>query len=512
MKKVRYREILRLKAQGLSNTEVAAAAGCSRNTVSATARLAEEAGLAWPLPEDLGDFQLMRLLHPALGGPSGNYAEPDFARVHAELAKKGVTLSLLYGEYRDACAASGEAPCSLTTFSQRYADWCSASDAVMRVARRPGDKMEVDWAGATMSYTCRETGGEVRAWVFVACLPYSKYLYAEAFESMDEESWLLAHVHALDFFGGVPEQVVCDNCKTAVVSHAKGKAPVVNRSYLDMSCHYGFAVVPARVRSPRDKANVEAGVGMVTRHAIAALRDEEFLTLAELNAALSAKVAEINAAPFSRKPGSRRDAYVGQERGALSPLPAAPYEVCSWEYATVRPDYHVPAAGCLYSVPFQYIGRRADVRVTPSAVEVFVDDRRVASHVRCRVPGEAVTQAAHMPQNHRDYLEWDVAGIVRRAAEVGPSCEAAARSVTGAQPTAQRSIGQGKALMALSRRYGAANLEEACRRALAVAGGEATVEAVECLCRAGWASRGDVEDSGRHAILRGRDYYGKDGE
>ena len=141
MKKVRYREILRLKAQGLSNTEVAAAAGCSRNTVSATARLAEEAGLAWPLPEDLGDFQLMRLLHPALGGPSGNYAEPDFARVHAELAKKGVTLSLLYGEYRDACAASGEAPCSLTTFSQRYADWCSASDAVMRVARRPGEKI-----------------------------------------------------------------------------------------------------------------------------------------------------------------------------------------------------------------------------------------------------------------------------------------------------------------------------------------------------------------------------------
>ena len=219
----------------------------------------------------------------------------------------------------------------LRTFSQRYADWCSTSDAVMRIARKPGEKMEVDRAGATMSYTCRDTGEAVRAWVFVACLPYSKYLYAEAFDSMGEESWLLAHVHALDFFGGVPEEVVCDNCKTAVVSHARGKAPVVNRPYLDMSCHCGFAVVPARVRSPRDKANVEAGVGMVTRRAVAALRGEEFLTLAELNAALSAKVAEINAAPFSRKPGSRRDAYVGQERGALSPLPAAPYEVRGWE-------------------------------------------------------------------------------------------------------------------------------------------------------------------------------------
>ena len=512
MKKVRYREILRLKAQGLSNTEVAAAAGCSRNTVSSAVRLAGEAGLSWPLPEEMGDAQIMRLLHPSLGGPSGNYAEPDCARVHAELAKRGVTLALLYGEYRDACAASGEACCSLTTFSKRYADWCSSSDAVMRVARRPGEKMEVDWAGAAMHYTDRDTGERVRAWVFVACLPYSKYLYAEAFESMDEESWLVAHVHALDFFGGVPEQVVCDNCKTAVVSHARGKAPVVNRSYLDMARYYGFAVVPARVRSPRDKANVEAGVGMVTRHAVAALRGEEFLTLSELNAALSARVAAINAAPFSRKPGSRRDAFVGQERGALSPLPAAPYEVCSWEYPTVRPDYHVAAAGCLYSVPFQYIGRRADVRVTPSSVEVFVDDRRVASHLRCRAAGEAVTDAAHMPQNHRDYLEWDVAGIVRRASEVGPSCEAAARSVAAAQPSAQRAIGQGKALLALGRRYGAANLEEACRRALAVAGGEATVDAVECLCRAGWASMGDVEDSGRHAILRGRDYYGKGGE
>lgn len=511
MKKVRYREILRLHAGGLNNTEVAASVGCTRGTVRKTLELARSAGLAWPLPEDLGDAQIMRLLHPGLCGKSGNYPEPDWERVHGELGRKGVTVTLLYNEYRDACARDGREPCSFSTFCSRYDDWCESKSLVMRVARTPGEKLEVDWAGTRMHLVDRDTGELVDVCVFVACLPFSKYLYAEGFLSMDEESWLTAHVHALDFFGGAPDQLVPDNCKTAVVSHARGKAPVVNRSYAELAEHYGCAVVPARVRAPRDKANVEAGVGVVTRRAVAALRDEVFFTLGELNAALQAKVAEINAAPFAKAPGSRREVFLGQERDALSPLPAAPFEVCRWLAATVRPDYRVQVDGSLYTVPFQYIRRRASIRVTRDAVEVFVDDSRVASHPRSRVAGADVANEAHMPQNHRDYLDWDVAGLVRRARDVGPACEALARAVAADQPTKQRAIGQLKSLLSLSAKYGAPVLEEASRRARAASAQCApSVEAAALLCRAAYERHGDVVDSGEFAILRGPDYYGEE--
>ena len=264
-RKVRYREIIRLHAEGLNNTEAVASVGCSRETVRQTVRLAGGAGLSWPLPEGVGDARLMRLLHPGLCGKSGDCPEPDWERVHVELARKGVTVTLPYGEYRDSCAASGRNPCSFTTLCRHCDDWCESSSVVVRVRRRPGETLEVDWAGARMHLVDRDTGEIVDVHVSVACLPFSKYLYAEGFLSMDEESWLTAHVHAPDFIGGVPEQLVPDNCKTAVTSHVRGRPAVVNRSYADMAEHYGCAVVPTRVRAPRDKANVEAGVGVVTR-------------------------------------------------------------------------------------------------------------------------------------------------------------------------------------------------------------------------------------------------------
>ena len=510
MRKVRYREIIRLHAGGLNNTEVAASVGCSRETVRQTVRLAGGAGLSWPLPEGVGDARLMRLLHPGLCGKSGDCPEPDWERVHVELARKGVTVTLPYGEYRDSCAASGRNPCSFTTFCRHCDDWCESSSVVVRVRRRPGETLEVDWAGARMHLVDRDTGEIVGVHVFVACLPFSKHLYAEGFLSMDEGSWLTAHAHAPDFIGGVPEQLVPDNCKTAVTSHVRGRPAVVNRSYADMAEHYGCAVVPTRVRAPRDKANVEAGVGVVTRRAIAALRDEVFFTLGEPNAALQAKVAEINASPFAKAPGSRRDVFVGQERSALSPLPAEPFEVCRWLQATVRRDYRVQVDGSLYSVPFQYIRAQASVGVTRDAVEVFVDDARVASHPRARAEGPDVLDEAHMPQNHRDFLDWDVAGLVRRAEGVGPCCAALARAVSDGQPTKQRSIGRLKSLMALAR-YGSSVLEACCARASAASpSAPPAVEAVEMPCRAAYLRGGDVEDRGEFAILRGFDYYGEE--
>ena len=511
MTMTRYREILRLHSLGDPIGEIAAAAGCHRNTAKRVIERAGAAGLEWPLPDELGDGQLARILYPDKYGKHGDYVEPDYDWVHRELKRKGVTRSLLYCEYRDACKAAGDEACSITTFNQGYADWAARKSVVMHIERRPGQKMEVDWAGSAMSLVDRDTGELVDVYVFVACMPFSGKLYAEGFLGMDSECWLAAHVRALDFYGGVPEELVPDNCRIAVTKHTRDEL-LVNRAYADLAAYYGCAIVPARVRRPRDKANVEAGVGIVTRRAIAALRDRTFFTLAELNAALQAKAAEINEAPFTRKPGSRSSVFDAQERDSLAPLPAAPFQVCSWERVTVRSDYHVFVRDGFYSVPFEYIGKVVDVRVADTAVEVFFDDVRIASHPRLYDAYAHSTKRDHMPQNHVGYLEWDADGLARKAAEVGPACERVMAVVLSGQETKKQSIGQGKSLLALARRYGNAVLESACAQMADVGLSRASAAAVESLCRAARKSKGDVEDTGEHAILRGEDYYRKKAE
>ena len=504
----RYREIMRLSALGQAPREVAAAAKCNESTVRRVLAAAESAGLEWPLPDEMGDDAIKRVIYPKKFGKRGGFLDPDYEWVHEQLKRKGVTRALLHEECCDLCRAAGAEPCCATTFNNGYAEWAASRCLTMHIDRKPGQKMEVDWAGTRMHLVDRDTGELVDVHVFVACLPFSGKLYAEGFLGMDSECWLSAHVHAFDFYGGVAAELVPDNCKTAVIKHARGEDPVLNRSYSDLAEHYGCAISPARVRRPKDKANVEAGVGLVTRRAIAALRDRRFFTLGELNAALAEKVSEINSAQFARKPGSRASAFEAQERSELAPLPKSPFQVCSWERATVRPDYHVAVRGRFYSVPFEYAGKVVDVRIAQPAVEVFFQDVRIASHPRGYDESGWSTRKSHMPESHASYLEWNAEGLARRASDVGPSCERAIAAVMGSQETRKRSIGQGKALLALAGRYGAPVLESACAKALGIGGGLAvTVEQVEYMCAAEYRSRGDVEDSGAHAILRGKGYY-----
>lgn len=509
----RYREIMRLHSLGQPNRDVAAAVGCSASTVGRVLKAIRKSGLEWPLPESMGDDAIRRIIYPDRYAKRSSFEDPDYKWVHEQLKRKGVTRSLLYEEYCDLCRETGGSPCSRTTFNKGYEAWASSQNITMHIERKPGQKMEVDWAGTKMEIIDRDTGEAVPVSVFVACMPFSGKLYAEGFLGMDSESWLSAHVHAFDFYGGVPEELVPDNCKTAVTSHARGKDPVLNRSYSDLAEHYGCAVCPARVRRPKDKANVEAGVGLVTRRAIAALRDRTFFTLGELNAALAEKVAAINAAQFTRKPGSRSSVFESQERPELSPLPKAPFQVCSWERATVRGDYHVAARGSFYSVPFEYAGKVVDIRITQSAMEIFYQDVRIASHPRSYEGHSFTTNRAHMPENHVEYLEWNAEGLAKRAAGVGPACERAASVIMGGQKTRQKAIGQGKSLLALASRFGAAILEAACEKALEIGGGLAvTVDQVECICAATYRADGDIEDSGEHAILRGKEYYDSKGD
>ena len=224
-----YREILRLHSLGLNKTEIASSCQCARNTVAATLQRAANCGLQWPLPEEMSDKQLSERLFPT--SPSKPvYKMPDYAYVHKELQRSGITLNLLWLEYCDQCRAAGEIPYQSTQFNKYYTDYLTKVNATMHLNHKPGEVMQVDWAGDTAAVIDTDTGEIIPAYVFVATLPYSGYSYVEAFFSMNQDSWTTAHVNAYKYFGGVTRTIQCDNLKTGVQKHGKDEV-VLNKSY-----------------------------------------------------------------------------------------------------------------------------------------------------------------------------------------------------------------------------------------------------------------------------------------
>ena len=279
-----YREVLRLSSLGLNKVEIAQSCGCSRNTVAAILQQAESCGLKWPLPDSLSDKHLAEMIYPAASEKPA-FKMPDYEYVHRELQKNGVTLNLLWLEYCDACRSAGEIPYQSTQFNKYYNDFLVKKNATMHLNHKPGEIMQVDWAGDTGTVTDTDTGEAIPAYVFVATLPFSGYSYVEAFFSMNQECWTTAHVNAYRYFGGVARIIQCDNLKTGVDRHGRNEV-TLNRTYRELAEHYGTAVIPARVRTPKDKAMVEGTVGVISTFILAAIRNEQFLYLSELNTAI----------------------------------------------------------------------------------------------------------------------------------------------------------------------------------------------------------------------------------
>jgi len=286
-----YREILRLKSLGLKHSQIAESMGISRQTAITVLRKASEIGLSWQQADELSAKELATLLFPP-GSSKPNYQMPDYEYVHREMAKSGVTLNLLWFEYCDKCREVSEIPYQLTQFKKYYRDYVVSTKATMHLNRKPGEIMEVDWAGQTASIIDTDTGEIIDVYIFVAALPYSGYGYVEGFLYQNQECWITAHVNAYRFFGGVTRILVPDNLKTGVVKVTKEEA-VLNRIYAEMAEHYGTAVIPARVRTPKDKATVEGTVGIISTWILAAIRNQQFLSLHELNQTIFERLAEF---------------------------------------------------------------------------------------------------------------------------------------------------------------------------------------------------------------------------
>jgi transposase len=456
-------EVLRLKWEcGLSNRAIARSCSISHSTVSEYLRRAQEAGLSWPLPADLGEDELFDLLFPSSASSSSRVIPPpDWSLIHTELRKKGVTLRLLWVEYREA-APDGY---GYSQFCALYREWAKRLKPSMRLSHKGGEKVFVDYAGQTVPIGDPDTGEIHPAQIFIGVLGASNYTYAEAHESQALPDWIGAHVRMFAFFGGVPEIVVPDNLK-AGVKHPCRYEPDLNPTYQDLAQHYGTAVIPTRPRKPKDKAKVEVGVQVVERWILARLRNHTFFSLADLNQAIRELLDELNARPMEHLGRSRRQLFESLDQPALKPLPELPYEFAIWKKARVNVDYHIEFEKHYYSVSHTLIHKEVYVRATQSTIEIFFNNRRVASHRRSNAPGRHTTLSEHMPPAHQKYLEWSPDRFTRWAQSIGPSTAQLVQALLDARQHPQQAYRSCLGLLGLGSRYGEQRLEAACRRAL----------------------------------------------
>ena len=327
----KIREVLRLYfAAALSVRAIARSLGTSPSTVGDYLRRAKVAGLSWPVPESVDDTGLERRLFPAPPSSRTERPLPDWSEVHRELRRKSVTLSLLWQEYKE----SHPEGLQYSWFCEQYRGWAAKLDLVMRQEHRAGEKLFVDYAGQTVPVVDRETGGVRQAQVFVAVLGASSYTFAEATWTQTLQDWTASHVRAFEFIGGCPELVVPDNLRSGV-SRAHRYEPDLNPTYHDLARHYGVAVLPARVRRPRDKAKAEVAVQVVERWILAALRHRTFFSLVELNAAIAELLERLNTRRFRKLPGSRRSQFEQLDQPALRALPDSPYVFAEWKAVRV---------------------------------------------------------------------------------------------------------------------------------------------------------------------------------
>lgn len=505
----KIREVLRLRHEiGLSMREIAVSCQMGKTTVLECLARAEAAGIGWPLPEGLDDEELERRLYSGEPALKPAAAMPDMVWIHRELRRKGVTLELLWREYRHAHPDGYQ----YSRFCDLYREWKRQQDPVMRQVHKAGEKVFVDWAGMTMVVVDPRTGEAHKVYVFVATLGASSYTFADVFLSMDQHAWILAHVRAFAFFDGVPEVVVPDNTNTAVKS-PNVYEPELNPTYRELAEYYGVAVLPARVRKPRDKAKVESAVQAVEREVLAPLRNRRFFSLEELRDAVCDGIDALNARPFQKLKGSRYSLYEEIDRPALRPLPARPYEYAEWKRRRVHSDYHVDVFGALYSVPFQLAHKEVDVRITATSIEVMYKNRRVAAHPRCLRKGEYRTEERHMPAAHRRYRQAPF-GILRAAEEVGPKTKELVQIILRTRPHPEQGYRACLGILRLVSRYGQERLEAASAKALAL--GAHTYRSVESILRTGQETvpkepEAVPASAVPHGTIRGPQYYAPEG-
>jgi transposase len=466
----KLKDVLRLRFElDLSHRQIARSCDIGLGTVHDYLQRAEVAGVKWPLPEGWDEQRLEAALfavnqpsNPPKAEEDSGKALPDFAKIHEQRQRhRHLTLQLLWEEYKQANPDG----LGYSRFCELYQRWRGKLDVVLRQEYKAGEKMFVDWAGATIPIHDREGGVTQAGHLFVAVLGASSYTYAEVTADEQMENWLGAHMRAFEFYGGVPKLLVPDNTKTGV-NKACRYDPELNPTYQEMALHYGVGVVPARPYKPRDKAKVESGVLLIERWIIAALRHHRFFSVIDANKAVRELLERVNQKPFRKRSGSRASLFLELDKHALRELPAERFDMSQWTRAKVNIDYHVAFDSNFYSVPYNLVHEVVEIRSTPTTVEILHKGQRVASHLRGHGHGKTITVHEHRPKSHQAHLEWTPSRMVNWAQNIGPQTAQLFERILADKPHPEMGYRGCLGLIRLAEQYTPQRMEAAAQRAL----------------------------------------------
>ena len=460
------KDVLRLKFNAnLSQRQIARSLNIGLGTVSLHLKRAKEAGLSWPLPDDMDDARLERALFPNQLAPTrSGLVEPDYATIHEELKRKGVTKQLLWEEYKQ---IQGDHGYQYSQYCQRYRDWVKTLKRSMRQTHKAGERLFIDYCGPTIPIINPDTGEVCNAQIFVATWGASNYTFAEATRTQTKLDWIQSHVNAFDFFGGVPEIVVPDNLKSAVTKTCRYE-PIINSSYQHMANHYKTTVIPARPYKPKDKAKAENAVLVVERWIMARLRHHTFFTLAALNQHIRFLLDDLNNKPFKRLPGTRLSQFEALDKPAMRSLPGSRYQFTEFKLARVNIDYHLEYDKHFYSVPHHLVKHQVEVQATRDSVAVFFKSKQIARHARSNAKGGYTTDTNHMPTAHRKHQEWSPERLLNWANDLGPNVQHMTQTMLDRKPHPEQAYRACLGLLNLSRTYDKQRLDAACQRAIAI--------------------------------------------
>jgi len=503
----KIREVFRLKFDcDISNRQIAKSCNIARSTVAEYLFRFKQAALSWPLPIDIDDNQLEQRLYPQLPAvPADQRTVADWSYIHQQLRHKSVTLMLLWQEYKEQYPQGYQ----YSQFCHLYRQWTHQIDPVMRQEHRAGEKLFVDYAGQTVPVYDLHANQMREAQIFVAVLGASNYTYAEATWSQALPDWIASHSRAFGFFTGVPQVVVPDNLKSGV-SKACFYEPDINPTYLDMANYYDTVVIPARVRKAKDKAKVEVAVQVVERWILARIRNRQFFSLRQLNETIAELLTKLNTTAFQKLPGCRKQLFEALDKPALKPLPLQPYSYAEWKIAGVNIDYHVEVDVHYYSVPYQLIGKKIDVRITENTIECFYKNKPVTNHIRSYLKGRHTTLTEHMPKSHQQWAKWSPQRFINWAAKIGPHTAQLIEVILNSRKHPQQGFRSCMGILRLTKSYDDQRLEAACRRALTI--GATSYKSVASILKYNLDQKPlpgqtSAEAAIHHKNIRGAHYY-----
>jgi hypothetical protein len=457
-------DIMRLLAKGVSQGVIASQLHCSKTTVSRCAQVMRDRGIDAEALTELDEAAVRQSFFPRLERTvCADHVEPDFESVCKRLEiNRKLTLKEIWFQY-SSNDPQGKRIYSYSQFCRRFSDWSKSTSVTQKMRYVPGQVVFLDWAGLTGTIANRLNNRRQKVYMFVACLPYSAMIYAEGFLSLTQEQWLEGHMGAFEYFEGVPSVLVPDRCSTAV-DRTPAFVTRINQTYFDFADHYGTAVNPARVGRPRDKNMVESAVDLVERWVIASLAEEVFYSLEEYNEQVRKKVEWLNLRPFQQKDGSRRSVFAEEESEALSALPPKRFELARWGKATLAPNSHVKVDYMFYSAPYQYLGKRLDIRKTATRIDVIADGMVIATHRRLfGRKGQYSTIKDHMPSTWGLVDNpWTQERFIRWAEGIGPATREAISRVLASRVIVEQAFVPCQNILGLAKRYGRRQVEEAC--------------------------------------------------